>query len=59
MRIVTWNVNGIRAVVSSHKRGGGLRELLQSTGADILCVQVRPCQASLRYDAFKWVVVST
>lgn len=38
MRLLTWNVNGLRAVVASHKRGG-LRELLESTQADIVCLQ--------------------
>jgi AP endonuclease 2 len=39
MRLVTWNVNGIRAVASGSKGRGGFRELLQSTNADILCIQ--------------------
>lgn len=37
MRILTWNVNGLRAVASSKR--GGLRELLDSTQADIICLQ--------------------
>lgn len=38
MRIVSWNVNGLRAVVSAQKPGG-LPQLLHRLGADILCVQ--------------------
>lgn len=38
MRITSWNVNGLRAVVSS-RRPGGLPQLLDCLGADILCVQ--------------------
>ena len=37
MRILTWNVNGLRAVATSKR--GGLRELLDSTQADIICLQ--------------------
>ncbi|KAM8829919.1 DNA-(apurinic or apyrimidinic site) endonuclease 2 [Synchiropus picturatus] len=33
MRIVTWNINGIRTF------GGGIKEALDSLGADIVCVQ--------------------
>ena len=41
MRIVTWNVNGLRAIIGGKRHGAvtSLRELLDSTGADILCVQ--------------------
>jgi AP endonuclease 2 len=35
MRIVTWNVNGLRAVTVAK----GIRHILSSTKADILCVQ--------------------
>jgi AP endonuclease 2 len=36
MRLLTWNVNGLRAVVASK---GGLAKLLGSLEADIICFQ--------------------
>lgn len=33
MKIVTWNINGIRTF------GGGIKKALDSLGADIICVQ--------------------
>jgi hypothetical protein len=38
MRIVSWNINGLRAVVSTQK-SGGLQQLLHKLEADILCLQ--------------------
>lgn len=38
MRIVTWNVNGLRAVASSSNRQG-LQGILAATQADVLCLQ--------------------
>ncbi|XP_007422264.1 DNA-(apurinic or apyrimidinic site) lyase 2 [Python bivittatus] len=35
MRLVTWNVNGLRAAAGS----AGLRQLLDSLGADVICLQ--------------------
>ncbi|KAK9407578.1 DNA-apurinic or apyrimidinic site lyase 2 [Crotalus adamanteus] len=35
MRLVTWNVNGLRAAAGS----AGLRPLLDSLGADVICLQ--------------------
>lgn len=45
MKLISWNVNGIRACL-----GKGLGEFLQSSGADVLCLQetkARPEQVEL------------
>ena len=40
MKIVTWNVNGLRAVL-----GKGFLEYVEESGADIICLQETKCQA--------------
>ena len=46
MRVVTWNVNGLRAVLKN--RGQKLGTFLDSLGADVICLQetkaTRPSQ---------------
>jgi hypothetical protein len=44
-KIVTWNVNGLRAVLQ--RRGTSLLELLESLQADIVCLQVCLCYCCL------------
>ncbi|MBR3749218.1 MAG: endonuclease/exonuclease/phosphatase family protein, partial [Firmicutes bacterium] len=39
MKIITWNVNGIRAAM-----GKGLIEFLEAEDADIVCIQETKCQ---------------
>ncbi len=37
MRILTWNVNGLRAVLK--RKFGNVKALLEALGADIVCFQ--------------------
>ena len=37
MRIVTWNVNGLRSLL--RVKGEGLKQILESLNGDIICLQ--------------------
>lgn len=39
MKVVSWNVNGLRAVLKSSGRSKTLKEVLDGLGGDIICLQ--------------------
>lgn len=51
MKILSWNVNGIRSVL-----GKGLPEYLEAEAADIICLQetkARPEQVPHRFEGYE------
>ena len=47
MKVVSWNVNGLRATLKSS--GRGLRALLDSLQADIICMQETKATSQLTH----------
>ena len=69
MKIITWNVNGLRSCLSKNTRGvkidsgdvNALAELVREHDPDILCLQETRCPADLEVDlpfAFKKIIAS-
>ena len=51
MKLISWNVNGIRACVNK-----GFKEFFKETNADIFCIQETKCQPDqieLEFDGYK------
>ena len=51
MKFISWNVNGLRAIV-----GKGFREVFESLDADFFCVQeikLKEGQLDLAFDGYK------
>ena len=51
MKLISWNVNGIRACVNK-----GFKEFFENINADIFCVQETKCQTGqieLEFEGYK------